>query len=257
MVALLTVFSLLTLTPWPSFSVGGLKSGERLSSAETVARLKRMQDRWIPFHLMMSGGIRCRTDFDVNQYFTLLNSLTPETGWTLDYVYDCNELGGSPLLYARRKWAVPFLTYSAYRNANPKITSEEETDFLSHIKTDGTPEGFLQFAVLRIMADQFYLYWHAGYNDERIVYDRTQLDTLLAKQDIFKKPTAEERQKATSLDLQPVVTMTDKSVRVSLLTWTNWGGLYRKTFTISNAFPHRIEKEEKEQIVSYFCGIIF
>lgn len=161
------------------------------------------------------------------------------------------------MLYARRKWAVPFLTYSAYRNVTPEPGSEGQSDFLLHIETDGTPEAFVQLAILHIMADQFYLFWHANYNDERVVHDRGQLDALLAKQDVFKKPTAEERQKASSVDLQPVVEMLDKSVRVSLFTWTDWGGLCRKTFTISREFPHRIEKAEEDQIVSYFCGFVF
>jgi hypothetical protein len=42
-----------------------------------------------------------------------------------------------------------------------------------------------------------------------------------------------------------------------LLTWTDWGGLYRKTFTFSKAFPHRLERTEEERIVWYFCGVVF
>lgn len=94
MSVLLGVFILLTLAPWPCVSAGGRKRDAHVSFSDTVAHLKRMQDRWIPFHLMMLGEIRWRTDFNVNQYFTVLNRLSPEPGWTLDYVYACSQLGG-------------------------------------------------------------------------------------------------------------------------------------------------------------------
>jgi hypothetical protein len=206
---------------------------------------------------MMLGGIRWRTDFNVNQYFTVLNRLSPEPGWTLDYVYAYSQLGGSPVLYARRIWSVPILTHSAYRNAKPETDIGEQPEFLRHVRADGTPVGFVQLAVLHIMANQFYLFWHANYNDERILHERSQLEALLGKQAVFKKPTAEEKHKARSVDLQPVVEMLDASVRVSLLTWTDWGGLYRKTFTFSREFPHQLQKTEKEKVVSYFCGVVF
>lgn len=254
---LLAAFILFTLVPWPCMSARGLKRDAHASFSDTVAHLKQLQDRWMPFHLMMLGGIRWRTDFNVNQYFTILSRLSPEPGWNLDYVYAYSQLGGHPVLYARRTWRVPFLTYAAYRNAGPETDAGEQPEFLRHVRTDGTPEGFVQLAVLHIMADQFYLFWHACYNDERIVCDRGQLDTLLAKQDDFKKPTAEEKQAALGVDLQPVVEILASSVRVSFLTWTDWGGLNRKTFTFSKAFPHRLEKTEAENIVSYYCGILF
>lgn len=255
--AFLVVFILLTLAPWPCVSARGSNGDARMSFPETVSHLKRVQDRWIPFHLMMRGGIRWRTDFNVNRYFAVLNRLSPEPGWTLDYVYAYNQLGGHPVLYARRTWQVPFLTYSAYRNGATDTCTDKQPGFLLHITTDGTSEGFVQLAVLHITADQFYLFWHAGYNDERIVCDRGQLDALLAKEDVFKKPTAKEKQTAHAVDIQPVVEMLDSSVRVRLLTWTDWGGLYRKTFTFDKAFPHRLEKTEEENVVSYNCGILF
>lgn len=254
---LLAVFSSLTLAPWPCVSLGGLKRDAQVSFSDTVTHLKRLQDRRIPFHLMMLGGIRWRTDFDVNQYFTVLNRLSPEPGWTLDYAYAYSQLGGSPVLYARRIWSVPILTHSAYRNTRPETDATGQPEFLRHVRVDGTPEGFVQLAVLHVMAHQFYLFWHANYNDERIVHERSQLEALLAKQDVFKKPSSEEKQKALSVDLQPVVEMFDASVRVSCLTWTDWGGLYRKTFIFSRDFPHRLHKTEKEQVASYFCGAVF
>lgn len=254
---LLVVFILLTLAPWPCVSLGGPKRDAHASFSDTVAQLRQLQNRRIPFHLMMLGGIRWRTDFNVNQYFTVLNRLSPEPGWNLDYVYAYNRLEGEPILYARQTWRVPFLNYAAYRNAGLETDGREQLEFLRHVRADGTSEGFVQLAVLHIMAEQFYLFWHACYNDVRIVCDRGQLDTLLAKQDLFKKPTAEEKQTALAVDLKPVVEIRDGSVRVRLLTWTDWGGLYRKTFTFSKAFPHELEKMEEENIVSYNCGILF
>ncbi len=190
---LLAGFNLLTLAPWPCVSAGGLKRGAHASFSDTVVHVKQLQDRWIPFHLMMLGGIRWRTDFNANQYFAILNRLSPEPGWALDYVYAYSQLGGSPVLYARPTWSLPFLTYSAYRNAKPEADTEDQPAFSQHVRTDGTPEGFAQLAVLHTVANQFYLFWHGNYNDERIVHERSQLDALLAKQDVFKKPSSKER----------------------------------------------------------------
>jgi hypothetical protein len=107
------------------------------------------------------------------------------------------------------------------------------------------------------MANQFYLYWHANYNDEQIVHDRKHFDDLLSKQDVFNKPTPEEQERSRSLSPDPIVELDQEAARVSLLTWTEWGGLYRKTFTIKRQFPHQILDTKEENVLSYWCGVTF
>ncbi|MBA4388208.1 MAG: hypothetical protein C0404_09520 [Verrucomicrobia bacterium] len=255
--AMLAVVALMTVAPWPSFYESKIEQNGAMSLGQRLERLKEIQKGPIPFQLLMAGSFRWRTDFNVNRYFAVLDHLTPESGYALDYVYACSELYGAPIVYARRKWAVPYLTYSAYRNTRSEAQLEEKSEFLQHVLTDGTPDGFIQFVALHIMADQFYIFWHAGYNDQRIVYDRSQLEALLAKPGIPDHPDSEGRVKASTLDLQPIVEFQEMGARVTLFTWTDWGGLYRKTFTIRREFPHRIQKITEERIIPYNCGVIF
>jgi hypothetical protein len=252
------IIVLLMIVPYPSAKPIQAGAQQELSFSETVIRMKSLNDhQGIPRHLMMLGAFRWRTDFDVNLYFTVLTRLRPEPGYVLDYVYDHNRLGGSPVLYARRRISPPFLTCSAYVNAIGQDTVDTERDYLNHVQIDDSPRGYLQFVLLSIMANQFYLYWHANYNDEQIVHDRKHFDDLLSKQDVFNKPTPEEQERSRSLSPDPIVELDQEAARVSLLTWTEWGGLYRKTFTIKRQFPHQILDTKEENVLSYWCGVTF
>ena len=100
--------------------------------------------------------------FDVNEYFTVLTHLAPEAGYVLDYVYFAPGGDGLPKVYARQEGERPFATYSEYEKAGVE-------DYLSNIQVDGTAEGYYELAVLSIMGEQFYLSWHAEYNDWEVV----------------------------------------------------------------------------------------
>ncbi len=57
--------------------------------------------------------------------------------------------------------------------------------------------------------------------------------------------------------VEPVITMDDRTATVEVLTFTMWGGFYRDTYTIQRSFPHTILEHEEENIVPYDCGIMF
>jgi hypothetical protein len=216
----------------------------------------------LPDHLERENAEKTDEDFDVNQYFTVLDRLFMEPGYVLDYVYYYGGIGGEPVLYARKADQPAYRNYTEFSRESHTDSPLDEDAYLDHIQTDGTPEGFFQLAVLRIMGGQFYLFWHANYDDYQIICDRSKVSPSLAG---FGKgsgdsadPSFEEAlMEARQLDFAPVVEMNEDAVRVQVVGFTNWGGFIRKAFTLRREFPHEILKEDSKVLAPYNCGIMF
>lgn len=101
-------------------------------------------------------------EFDVNRYLDILDRLKMKEGYVLDYRYHLSSLEGNPVLYARKKNEPKNYSISGPRFAHLKDGADA---YLSHIKTDGSREGFIQLATLHLIGANFYLYWHAFYDD--------------------------------------------------------------------------------------------
>ena len=225
---------------------------------DTPDRLKALhQGLGMPAHLSKAPAIKLETDFDVNRYFTVLNHLSMESGYQLDYAYNFSSIGGLPILYGRSTGTAPYQTYNDYARAEP---GQEITSYLEKIRTDGTPEGYYQLAVLAQLGSQFYLYWHAANNDTQIVADRATLEKLIND---LKAPksgyplTADQAAKARTIDPQPQIEFGSENVTVRYVTFTKWGGFRRSSFVFHKEFPHRIVDRKTETLVEYQCGIVF
>jgi hypothetical protein len=206
-----------------------------------------------PAHLQVENPLEDGNEFDPNTYFNVLTSLSMEEGFTLDFAYTYDFMGGFPTLYARHTGWAPFLSQADVR---PGIDY-----FLDHVEVKDTPEGYLQFVILAVKSEQFYLFWHANYNDTQIVCNRKALKEIVKglEKTTFGIPiTLVEKTRALDLEaIEPVVTFTDTTVTVQVTTFTMWGGFYRQTFTIDRTFPHHIIDFQEEQIAPYNCGISF
>ena len=174
---------------------------------------QRMVDRFLavkpdfhrPENLDKIPAVRQVNDFDIRQYFTVLDHLSMEEGYSLDYTYYLDGFAGMPVLYARPLSTPFYKTYDEYIKANPgtKINS-----YLAHVRSNGTPEGFFQYTILAIMGNQFYQWWHAQTNDQVIVTNQAALEKILAEAMTAKygqQLSAETAQKARTLDLEPQV----------------------------------------------------
>ena len=206
----------------------------------------------VPENLMADEPVKLGGEFDPNQYFSVLTHLQMEPGYTLDYVYYYDFMGGYPALYARPVDQPPY-------QVTPGGYDDLPSDYyLDHVQADGTPESYFELAALDIIGQQFYLFWHANYNDTQIIADSDALDRLLdgggMMGDAFP---ADVRRQAQQLDVQPVIEIGADKVTVSFITFTNWGGFYRATYTIQRDFPHTILDVEWEELVPYDCGIMF
>lgn len=218
-----------------------------------IAGMASMQPRDVPEHLAVDNPVKTGGEFDVNQYFTVLTHLSMEPGYALDYVYVFDGLGGYPALYSRGENDAPFSAY-------PQTVGDSPGDFMNHVQTDGSAEGFYEFVVLRVMANQFYLWWHANYNDTRIVASGETLDDIIAyaeSSDFGQSMTDETRREAQALDLEPKVEFSGNAVTVTIITFTKWGGFSRETFTINRNFPHTPVGHDSELLAPYDCGVMF
>ena len=188
----------------------------------------------------------------------VLDRLSLEEGYVLDYVY-CDWGGGAaPVVYARAVGASPYSSCSAFLSQFPGASLySPPRDYLIHVRTDGTEIGFFQWVVLAIMANQFHLFWHAMYDDYIPVCTSEAVARVLpivgelGCGEVFAPIDADE---ARALDLQPRVTLGEEEVEVRLVVFTLWGGFIERTYKITRSSPHRILSTVSQTLLEYHCG---
>lgn len=188
--------------------------------------------------------------FDPNEYFKVLTHLALEDGYALDYVYSYHGGDGFPGLYARPEGEPPFENYPEYQETNIG-------DYLDHIQVDGTAEGYFELTVLRIMGGQFYLSWHAEYNDWEVVGSQERLKEIIEWLNEEYSPLTKQQVKdVMRLDVTPRVQFEGNKVIVKIVAFTKWGGFFERVLTIDQDFPHQMIYDET-QLFPYECGIVF
>jgi hypothetical protein len=229
-----------------------------LGCQRIVAAVDHMRsDLVFPPHFAQANPTREGTEFDPNQYFDAFTHLKMRDGYVLDYVYRQDGIGGYPLLYARPANQPPYASESDYRAA------PDHPNYLAFVMPQDNPEGYFEFAVFVMSANQFYQDWHAKYNDWRVLCGADDIEKTiqsLAGPDFAGLPmTAEQVRAARAIeDPTPSVVMNDRTATVTMLVFTKWGGFYRRTRTISRA-DHAILDERygdgNDPLVDYDCGI--
>lgn len=237
-----------TATPTPSPTMAWQEV------ADAFARLNSRQD--LPDHLMQENPEKYGSEFDVNEYFDVLDHLSMEPGYVLDYIYRFDGMGGSPLLFVRPEDYPAPATQAEYAAALE--AGDVDRDYLSHVQVDGTEEGFFQYVVLKEVGGQFYLFWHANYFDTVIVCDPERIESILSRPEDYATPfTTKQKRQARAIDPAPVVKMGTDSVEVGIIMFSDWGGFARGTYEISRSFPHTVLDSDFEVLVEYDCGIMF
>ncbi|HUF00160.1 MAG TPA: hypothetical protein VMN99_12960 [Anaerolineales bacterium] len=252
-----SIFSLLIVfvSSWACQFLGPSRPGTVVSDcSELVSEVSALKPGAIPEHLLMTR-IKRGNEFDVNQYFNVLTHISMQDGYALDYVYQYDSLGGYPLLYPRPVDQAP------YASTEDIPANTEWPDFHEYLDVEDTEQGYFDYVVMDIMEDQFYLFWHANYNDHQIVCNRQQMYDIVAQvsSSEFGNPMDPAQQaKSRSLrNIVPVVRLTGDSAEVDVVTFTKWGGFDRLTYTISREAPHKIIDIKQENILPYDCGVVF
>lgn len=247
------------------------RRGKALDAGACQAMLNEMEDLTaglrLPPHFrsdeaVTEGPVRTGDEFDVSRYFTVLEHLSMEPGYALDYVYYNDGMGGAPVLYGRRTDEEPYATYNEFLQARAGEIEDGcfYCTYLDHVQVDDTPEGYLEYVILRTMGDQFYLWWHASYNDTRILCNKEGLKRALTAVDDFGAGidmTNAVKRKARRLNLTPTVALEEDRAIVRVVTFTKWGGFIAETYTIDRNFPHKILDIERETLVEYDCQLAF
>lgn len=224
------------------------------SCTEVVSSVAELQAGEVP-DTLLETGLKQGGEFDANEYFNVLTRLSLRQGYALDYVYQNDGLGGYPLLYVRPSDQEPYASAADIPNGT------ELSDFHDYVEIEDTDQGYFEYVVLDIMARQFYLFWHANYNDTEIVCNREAVDdivTRLGSGDFGIAMTRAEQAKARMIrNIEPTVDLKDEVATVQFITFTKWGGFYRETYTIDRSFPHTILDVKQQNLVPYDCGVAF
>ena len=236
----------------------------------TIEAVAKAQPSGIPDHFIPDEPAqtpRAADDWDVNAYFGVLTHLSVEPGYVIDYFYIYDGMGGYPFVYARPADKSPYSSFEEYLANVPggapdsATESEYANEYLDHIKTDDSRESYFQLAALRIMDNQFYQFWHSGYNDATIVCDGDGLKQALAyADDAFEGGgvPSSVRKAAGEIDLTPTVEfLDDQTALVRLVTFSLWGGFVESRYTISRESPHSVVSLETKTLVAYDCGVSF
>lgn len=201
--------------------------------------------------------------FDVASYFTVLTNLSEKSDYEFDYVH-VGTTDGFPILYSRKKDDAPYQTAQEFIDSLSPGAWSPTGDYLQEwspsIKMDPTPEAFLELAVLHLVGNQFYLYWHARYNDRIIIASAAKLEEVINGDLIFEDglPIG-YRMKARELDVRSVVEFMEAEpvVWVDLLTFTKWGGFIREELAFSSEYPHKLLMRQSETLIEYQCWMCF
>jgi hypothetical protein len=225
-----------------------------LGCATTIQALYTLRQGLVtPGNLLTNNPVKNGTEFDPNSYFEVFTHLSMQEGYSFEFVYTYNDLGGQPTLFAVPEEMGEFRSWA-------DVPADRDY-YLYHIQADDTPEGFLQYAILASTGEQFYLEGSSNYNDLQIVCNQKTVKNIvkaIQRGDYGQTLTAEARAQALAIqNVEPTVTIGDKTVEVQLVTFTKWGGFYRATYTFDRAFPHVIRDAQQEPLAPYNCGVVF
>lgn len=222
--------------------------------ADLVGAVAAMQAGDISDHLLETG-VKRGDEFDANRYFSVLTNISMHEGYALDYVYQNDDLGGYPLLYPRPVDQAPYASITDVRE------DLRSSDFHDYLDVEDTQQGYFEYVVMDIMANQFYLSWHANYNDTEIVCNHDEVNNIISSVSTgnFGNPMSVVQQaRARALrNIEPSVSLSGEVATVQFITFTKWGGFYRETYTIDRSFPHTLVDVRQQNVVPYDCGVAF
>ncbi len=189
---------------------------------------------------------------DVNRFLEFFDKITLREGMILDYTYYFSGLGGGPLIYTRYEDAPNLSAREYIERFNCNLVGRTYIDdkpYLKDIIIDNDPESFFQLVVFSQVAHQFYLSWHARYNDHQFVPE----PVLVPIRDI--REAEKYRTLLDHISFEPLIEINDVGAEVRCVMSSEWIGVYYSYFIIS--WPRIAMDTKREVIVPYDCGIRF
>ncbi|NLV74787.1 MAG: hypothetical protein GXY52_08915 [Chloroflexi bacterium] len=224
----------------------------------SITALRTYQAQF-PFPQDLQSGTRKHDaeELDVMHYFTILTRLRMRAGYTLDWVYHFDGMGGYPVLYARPTDQAPFDTEAELLAQIERDPSQDPRDYNNYLEVEDSPAGFFQLMVLQRVGPQFFLFWHAAYNDTRVITNREALNQVLDKEYFGSRLPTTVQLRAKLLKTEPVIRMEKDRVTLELLVFTAWGGFHKDVWVFERNAPYNIISREAETLVPYEVGVMF
>lgn len=266
-----------TITMEPTFASKVTPSALAFELQQDIIELKALYNaQELPDDLITEGDpiIDPASLFDPNEVFGVLDHLNMKVGYKLAFIYRSDDLGGQPMLYALEDGETPFTSYDEYIASRPECSDPQRSSdclALSKVEHDGSEMGYLQFITFAMMQEQFYLYWHANYNDFQPLTTPDRLETILMWIDpdwatmeyaaftTFGDVGFSQEQKAAAreMDLEPKVTQEEDGANVRLLVYTKWGGFAEIKYWVPRVDSENIETLEVNVLVKYEIPLAF
>jgi len=241
-------------------------SDAALSWQEDIEQIRKLYgSQSIPQYLLNEDAVLQGDEFDVRATMKILDHLSMAAGYQLAYVYKYDPMGSYPVLYAHLEDTSPFTSLKEYSSTRPEcFQSGEKPPHCSYrqlVETDGSEIGYLQFVLLNEMGRQFYLDWHANYNDTTLIATEDALDQILTQlsNSDFGYPIDDQQKEEIKNLVHPapeIVIGTD-FVTLRVVYFTKWGGFFEVHYELNKDFPHTIQEIESRNLFDYNCGILF
>jgi hypothetical protein len=218
-----------------------------------------------PEHFRSENPVRQGNEFDPNKFFETLTNVSMQKGYMLDYVFFMEDSGGEPIVYARPTSGKRYLTVDEFLKENGGDVSDyiihnKHPDYLNFVEVKDSPQGYFEYVLLSIYAEQFYLWFVANYSYIDIVCDSNSLESIIKR---YSPPydgetmTEEQIANARKLQLKPVVKVEESQVKVNLLGFDEFTGFTLYTYVISRTSPHSLIDLSSENVVHYESGWVY
>jgi hypothetical protein len=248
-----------------------IESKQNASDFQSICRqnidlIRKLRTDYPTPDLLASKGVRADSDFDANQYFSIFPHLKLEKGFQLDYAYDLSGMGGFPIIYTAPRGTPAFTSFQEYvdfaamNESDPASykPNDHKNDYMAHIQVDDSPEGYLQYLLMNIIGDQFYLVWHANYNDTVILCDASDMEDVAKEMAGFNLAFPKEIDaKIKTIDFSPTIKVGDTTVSIRLVQFSKWYGFRETEYSIDRKSPHLIMAKPNKTLIEYDCGIKF
>ena len=224
--------------------------------AQTLQEAASLQATATPKGLLSKRGPFDKGGYDPNKLLELFPGLSLDKGKILDFVYDLQDLGGHPVVYARSSDQEPFAGLPEFKKAHPRryfLGDKVRFDpaWLGSVRTENSPDGFLRLAFLVLINEQFYIHWHAAYYVLWPIVSRVTLEAAI------RMLPDDLKQKAAAIGFTPRVVMGGSEVTVEYVIFCPWEGFKRFTWTVARTFPHRFIRIEEKVLLPYKNPIRF
>ncbi len=232
---------------------------------ELADRIKKIEPKYSfdPY-----GHEGAHKSFDVNGYFNILNRLKVNQGYLIDFVYCALPGYGRPYIYKRDKNSVPFDVKTACAilddiKWNPDAVEQMTTSYMRAVDVDGSSASLIQFIILYLTGDQFFLFDHARYHDDVLIFSKSKMDQILNSKCPFHIEALPDKIKVEARKIDVIPTFEESKehdmqhITVKVVTFSLWKGFQRRSFVFNKDMHFYLVRTTTDTIVPYDIGVRF